>query len=326
MIDRVGEAEKEGEAKERIPIINANAAVAETNRKVEKANAEQILKAPEIEISREINLEQIAAQRSAEQKNAKSRKVVEQRRAEMELESRRATTVTQAKIARDRGQQKADADAFTAIEKADAQQYNQQPGRRCCRRFDGAGSRIGRQPATVAQHHSRADRYDCAELVDAAAGSARLPAKNERGDVFFGEDGVENGSIGEDEYDQWAQVIYCSFWQARRSRFVSLRDTTGLTEFVQAVGVVLPSAFMQLCLFYLLSVACCSTNPDRCTHCEVASSRDEEYSILGSEPAGRGLRWTVHKTVARHSQMERARIDRKLSDVPIHHKPSRSRD
>ena len=213
----VGEAEKEGEAKERIPIINANAAVAETNRKVEKANAEQILKAPEIEISREINLEQIAAQRSAEQKDAKSRKVVEQRRAEMELESLRATTVTQAQIARERGQQKADADAFTAIEKADAQQYNQQPGRRCCRRFDGAGSRIGRQPATVAQHHSRTDRYDCAELVDAAAGSARLPAKNERGDVFFGEDGVENGSIGEDEYDQWAQVIYCSFWGARRS-------------------------------------------------------------------------------------------------------------
>lgn len=70
MIGRVGEAEKEGEAKQKIAKINANTAILETERKVEKANADQILKTGEIEISRELNLEQIAAQRAAEQKDA----------------------------------------------------------------------------------------------------------------------------------------------------------------------------------------------------------------------------------------------------------------
>ncbi|TKA60874.1 hypothetical protein B0A55_10667, partial [Friedmanniomyces simplex] len=126
MIGKVGEAEKEGEAKQRIAKINAHTAVLETERKVEKANADQILKTREIEIARELNLEQIAAQRSAEQKDAELQKAVEQKRAEMELERLRATTVTQAQIARESAQQKAEADAFTQIKRADAQKYNQE--------------------------------------------------------------------------------------------------------------------------------------------------------------------------------------------------------
>lgn len=43
----------------------------------------------------------------------------------MELERLRATTVTQAQIARESAQQKADADLYTQTKKADAQQYNQ---------------------------------------------------------------------------------------------------------------------------------------------------------------------------------------------------------
>ncbi|KAK4498138.1 hypothetical protein PRZ48_010794 [Zasmidium cellare] len=125
MIGRVGEAEKEGEAKQRIAKINAHTAVLETERKVEKANADQKLKTREIEISRELNLEQIAAQRAAERKDAELQKAVEEKRAEMELERLRATTVTQAKIAKESAQQKADADLYTQTKKADAQQYNQ---------------------------------------------------------------------------------------------------------------------------------------------------------------------------------------------------------
>lgn len=125
MIGRVGEAEKEGEAKQRIAKINANTAVLETERKVEKANADQKLRTREIEISRVLNIEQIAAQRAAEQRDAELQKDVEQKRAEMELERLRATTVTQAKIAKESAQQKADADLYTQTKKADAQQYNQ---------------------------------------------------------------------------------------------------------------------------------------------------------------------------------------------------------
>ncbi|KAK1093933.1 hypothetical protein LTR48_001323 [Friedmanniomyces endolithicus] len=126
MIGKVGEAEKEGEAKQRIAKINAHTAVLETERKVEKANADQILKTREIEIARELNLEQIKAQRSAEQKDAELQKAVEQKRAEMELERLRATTVTQAQIARESAHQKAEADAFSQIKRADAKKYEQE--------------------------------------------------------------------------------------------------------------------------------------------------------------------------------------------------------
>jgi hypothetical protein len=113
MIGRVGQAEKEGEAKQEIAKIDAKTAVLETERKVEKANADQKLKTREILISRDLKLEQIAAQRAAEQKDAELQKNVEQKRAEMELERLRATTVTQAKIAKESAQQKADADLYT---------------------------------------------------------------------------------------------------------------------------------------------------------------------------------------------------------------------
>ncbi|KAK0929921.1 hypothetical protein LTR91_004800 [Friedmanniomyces endolithicus] len=126
MIGKVGEAEKEGEAKQRIAKINAPTAVLETERKVEKANADQILKTREIEIARELNLEQIKAQRSAEQKDAELQKAVEQKRAGMELERLRATTVTQAQIARESAHQKAEADAFSQIKRADAKKYEQE--------------------------------------------------------------------------------------------------------------------------------------------------------------------------------------------------------
>ena len=98
MIGRIGEAEKEGETKQKIAKINANTAILETERKVEKANADQKLKTREIEISREVNLEQIAAQRAAEERDAELQKNVEEKRAQMELERLRATTVVQAKV------------------------------------------------------------------------------------------------------------------------------------------------------------------------------------------------------------------------------------
>lgn len=119
----VGQAEKEGESKQRIAKINAHTAVLETERKVEKANADQILRTREIAIARELNLEQIAAQRAADQKDAELQKIVEQRRAEMELEKLRATKVTAAKIARESAQEKADADLYASNKKAEGDWY-----------------------------------------------------------------------------------------------------------------------------------------------------------------------------------------------------------
>jgi flotillin len=73
-----------------------------------------------------LKLEQIAADRSADQRDAELLKGVEEKRAQMELERLRATTVVQAKIARESAQEKADADLYSSNKKADAQQYNQQ--------------------------------------------------------------------------------------------------------------------------------------------------------------------------------------------------------
>lgn len=125
MVGRVGEAEKEGEAKQKIARINAHTAVLETERKVEKANADQKLRTREIAIDRELKLEQIAAERMGQQRDAELQKQVEEKRAAMELERLRATTVTQAKIARESAQEKADADLYTQTKKSDAAQYNQ---------------------------------------------------------------------------------------------------------------------------------------------------------------------------------------------------------
>ena len=121
MIGRIGEAEKEGETKQKIAKINAHTAVLETERKVEKANADQKLRTREIELG----LEQIAAQRAADQREAELQRGVEEKRAQMELERLRASTVVQAKIARESSQEKADADLYSSNKKADAQQYNQ---------------------------------------------------------------------------------------------------------------------------------------------------------------------------------------------------------
>ncbi|KAK6390162.1 hypothetical protein LTR95_019688, partial [Oleoguttula sp. CCFEE 5521] len=101
MIGQVGEAEKQGETKQRIAKVNAQTAVLETERKVEKAVADQKLKTKEIQIQRELNLAQIAAERAAQQTDAELQRGVEEKRAGMELERLRATTVTQAKIARE---------------------------------------------------------------------------------------------------------------------------------------------------------------------------------------------------------------------------------
>ncbi|KAK4991966.1 hypothetical protein LTR66_006400 [Elasticomyces elasticus] len=126
MRGEIGEAEKQGQQKQSVAQTHARTAVAETERKKEKASAEASLKKREIEIARELNLEQIEAQRAAESRDTELQKNVEQKRADMELERLRATTVTQAKISRESAQQKADADLYIQTKSADGEKYNQQ--------------------------------------------------------------------------------------------------------------------------------------------------------------------------------------------------------
>jgi flotillin len=70
-----------------------------------------------------IKLAQITAKRQAESKDAELQRDVETKRAEMELEKRRATDLVQAKIGRESAQQLAEAKYFTDTKGADAQLY-----------------------------------------------------------------------------------------------------------------------------------------------------------------------------------------------------------
>lgn len=123
MRGEIGEAEKHGRTKQEIAKINAATAVLETERKGEKATADAKLTDKEIHIEKELKLARILAQRTAEQRDTELQKNVEQKRAEMELERLRATTVTQAKIARESAQQAADADLYSQQKRAEGVQF-----------------------------------------------------------------------------------------------------------------------------------------------------------------------------------------------------------
>lgn len=114
MKGEVGEADRKGKTKQEIAKIDAATAVLETERKAEKAAADAQLADKEIHIGKELKMSQISAQWAAEGRDAELQTVVQKKRAEMELERRRATEVTQAIIARESEQQKADAKQYTA--------------------------------------------------------------------------------------------------------------------------------------------------------------------------------------------------------------------
>lgn len=125
MHGEVGEAERQGETKREIAKINATTAILETERKVEKANADSNLKSREISIEQRLNIERIVAARAAEERDAELMKGVERKKAEMQLERQRATTVTQAIIAKEAAQEKADGELYRVTKEADGRTYEQ---------------------------------------------------------------------------------------------------------------------------------------------------------------------------------------------------------
>ncbi|KAF1985751.1 hypothetical protein K402DRAFT_333649 [Aulographum hederae CBS 113979] len=126
MRGEVGEASKQGLTKQEIAKINAATAVLETERKSEKATADAKLTDKEIHIEKELNLARILARRTAEERDTELQTVVEQKRAEMELERLRATKVTQARIDKESAQQKSDAEFYNAQKVAQGDQYRKQ--------------------------------------------------------------------------------------------------------------------------------------------------------------------------------------------------------
>ena len=125
MIGNIGEAEKRGKTRQEISKIDAQTAVLETQRKSEKAKADAELTETQTKLDMGINLANIQATRQAEAKDAELQRDVETKRAEMELERRRATDVVHAKINREAAQQKADAHFYAENKNADGLLYKQ---------------------------------------------------------------------------------------------------------------------------------------------------------------------------------------------------------
>ena len=123
---KVGEAERQSHAKQEIAKIDAVTAIAETERKTEKANADFRLEQARIKIEQNLSLERISAGRAAESRDAELMKDLEKKRAEMEIERRRAQDVVKARIQRESAEQAAQAAKFKQQMEADGQKYSEQ--------------------------------------------------------------------------------------------------------------------------------------------------------------------------------------------------------
>ncbi|KAI9753976.1 MAG: hypothetical protein M4579_004906 [Chaenotheca gracillima] len=117
----IGEADKQGHAKQEISRINADTAVLETERKAHEARAEADFANTTTLLDKGINLAKIQARREAEARDAELQKSVEQKRAEMELERLRAIDVTQSKIQRESDQEHADGQFYMRQREADGE-------------------------------------------------------------------------------------------------------------------------------------------------------------------------------------------------------------
>jgi len=123
MLGQIGEAEKLGKTRQEISKIDAQTAVLETQRKSEKATADAELATTQTKLDNKIQLTKISATREAEARDAELQKIVEIKRAEMELERRRATDVVTAKISKESNQQKSDAKFYADQKEADGLAY-----------------------------------------------------------------------------------------------------------------------------------------------------------------------------------------------------------
>ncbi|KAF7551283.1 hypothetical protein G7Z17_g5145 [Cylindrodendrum hubeiense] len=108
----VGESQRKGEQEREIAKINAETAVAKTERDIERASAEAQLDTKRTALTRDVDIARITAKRTIESKDEDLKKEVELKRAGAEIERLRATDVVKATIARESKQQAADAAAY----------------------------------------------------------------------------------------------------------------------------------------------------------------------------------------------------------------------
>jgi flotillin len=126
LLGNVGEAQRVGQQNREIAKINAETAVQKTERDSEKARAEATLATRKTAYNRDVTIAQIEATRQTEVRDEELKKMVENKRAETEMERLRALDVVKATILREAKEQAANAKNYSEKADADAALYRQQ--------------------------------------------------------------------------------------------------------------------------------------------------------------------------------------------------------
>ncbi|KAK3348566.1 hypothetical protein B0H65DRAFT_423780 [Neurospora tetraspora] len=113
-------AKIQGEQDRELAKIQAETQVQKTERDIEKATAEAVLKTRKVELDRDVQIAGIQAARKTEAEDEDLKREVQIKRAAAEMERLRATDVVKASIAREAKQQAADARAYEIEKEAQA--------------------------------------------------------------------------------------------------------------------------------------------------------------------------------------------------------------
>ncbi|KAK3400420.1 hypothetical protein B0T20DRAFT_145210 [Sordaria brevicollis] len=113
-------AKIQGEQDRELAKIQAETQVQKTERDIEKATAEAVLKTRKVELDRDVQIAGIQAARKTEAEDEDLKREVQIKRAAAEMERLRATDVVKATIAREAQQQAADAKAYEIEKEAQA--------------------------------------------------------------------------------------------------------------------------------------------------------------------------------------------------------------
>ena len=113
-------AKIQGEQDRELAKIQAETQVQKTERDIEKATAEAVLKTRKVELDRDVQIAGIQAARKTEAEDEDLKREVQIKRAAAEMERLRATDVVKATIAREAQQQAADARAYEIEKEAQA--------------------------------------------------------------------------------------------------------------------------------------------------------------------------------------------------------------
>ncbi|EGO56018.1 hypothetical protein NEUTE1DRAFT_68137 [Neurospora tetrasperma FGSC 2508] len=113
-------AKIQGEQDRELAKIQAETQVQKTERDIEKATAEAVLKTRKVELDRDVQIAGIQAARKTEAEDEDLKREVQIKRAAAEMERLRATDVVKASIAREAKQQAADAKAYEIEKEARA--------------------------------------------------------------------------------------------------------------------------------------------------------------------------------------------------------------